>query len=228
MQVNNIVVVGDGLVGRVLQTFARSSKILLLIDQGFSVDAVNERSSIRILVSGMNDETLATIRQPFLTQVEYLENAAEMREHDVLVTSGLGGIFPPGIPIGTVDHVSYSDKNLFDKAWVLPAVDFTKLTHVYVLLAGHTVKVEKVTSPTLPPETQLVQPPVLPQTPVPTPTHISPRSAPSWTDMSWVKPITTTIKRHPLRKPLKPTDTTSSGSVPVESTSTNALHHWRH
>lgn len=130
---DDVVLVGEGLVGRVLNTFMDSSKVLLLIDPNFSVDAVNRRSGIRILVSGLSDTRLSSGRQPFLTQVEYLENAAEMQEGDPLATSGLGYVFPSGIPIGAVGRVSYSERNLFDKAWVVPAVDFTKLTRVFVL-----------------------------------------------------------------------------------------------
>ena len=133
VQADDIVLVGEGLVGRVLNTFSDSSKVLLLIDPNFSVDVVNRRSGIRILVSGLSDTRLTSSRQPFLTQVEYLENAAEMQEGDPLATSGLSYVFPGGIPVGRVSRVSYSERNLFDKAWVVPSVDFTKLTRVFVL-----------------------------------------------------------------------------------------------
>lgn len=142
---DDVVLVGEGLVGRVLNAFSDSSKVLLLIDPNFSVDAVNRRSGIRILVSGLSDTRLTSGRQPFLTQVEYLENAAEMQEGDPLTTSGLGYVFPSGIPVGTVSRVSYSERNLFDKAWVVPAVDFTKLTRVFVLKgsAAEQIKIAK-------------------------------------------------------------------------------------
>lgn len=142
---DDVVLVGEGLVGRVLNAFSDSSKVLLLIDPNFSVDAVNRRSGIRILVSGLSDTRLTSGRQPFLTQVEYLENAAEMQEGDPLTTSGLGYVFPSGIPVGTVSRVSYSERNLFDKAWVVPAVDFTKLMRVFVLKgsAAEQIKIAK-------------------------------------------------------------------------------------
>lgn len=132
--VDDIVVAGEGLVGRVTEIFGGTSKLLLLIDPRFAVDAVNRRSGLRVLVSGMPGAGAAAEREPFLTQVEYLENAAEMHEGDAIATSGLGGVFPGGIPVGRVDHVSYSTRNLFDTARVLPAVDFAKVRRVFVML----------------------------------------------------------------------------------------------
>lgn len=130
--VDDVVVAGDGLVGRVVATFRDASKVLLLIDSHFAVDAVNARSGLRVLVSGTSGEAASGEREPFLTQVEYLEKTDEMRDGDPLATSGLSGVFPGGIPVGSVDRVSYSAQNLFDKARVLPAVDFAKLRRVYV------------------------------------------------------------------------------------------------
>lgn len=132
--VDDIVVSGEGLVGRVVTAYADTSKVLLLIDPHFAVDAVNVRSGLRVLVSGLSGTGAAAEREPFLTQVEYLENAAEMHEGDPIVTSGFGGVFPGGIPVGQVDRVNYSTKNLFDKARVLPSVDFAKLRRIYVEL----------------------------------------------------------------------------------------------
>lgn len=137
VSVDDVVVAGDGLVGRVVESFSGVSKVLLLIDPHFAVDAVNARSGLRVLVSGVSGKDAAAEREPFLTQVEYLENAAEMREGDPIATSGLGGVFPAGIPVGRVDRVNYSTKNLFDKARILPSVDFAKLRRVFVEIGPH-------------------------------------------------------------------------------------------
>ena len=134
VKINSVVLVGDGLVGRVLQVYDDTSKVLLLIDRGFAVDVVNRRSGARMLVSGVAKTQLGTERQPYLTQAEYLENAREMIKGDILETSGLSDIYPKGLPVGVVDQVSASGVNLFEKAQVLPSVDFTKLTRVFVLL----------------------------------------------------------------------------------------------
>lgn len=134
IQINDVVLTGSGLVGRVLQTYDHTSNVLLLVDTSFAVDTKNLRTGIRLLVSGVNQDFLKTERQPFLAQVEYLENAKELAAGDIVVTSGVGELYPAGIPVGRIDEVEYSEKNLFDQAKILPAVDFTKLDMVFVLI----------------------------------------------------------------------------------------------
>jgi len=133
IQVNMVVMSGDGLVGRVIQVFDKSSKVLLLIDSYFSVDSINERSGLRSVVRGMRGDELEATRLPYLSQVEYLERGHEMKKGDVLVTSGLSGLYPEGIPIGKVVDVKEVDAKFFDKSLVVPAVDFLKLKWLYVL-----------------------------------------------------------------------------------------------
>lgn len=139
--VNDIVVDKDGLVGRIYQVFEDSAKVLLLIDATFAVDAMNPTSRTRSLVRGLDTNRLEAKRYPFLTQMEFIGSAQEMKVEDQLVTSGLGAIYPYGIPIGKVLTVQSSDENLFGKSLMLPAVDFAKLTHVYVLTAQTPVRV---------------------------------------------------------------------------------------
>lgn len=136
VQVNDIVVDKDGLVGRIYQVYDDSAKVLLLIDAIFAVDAMNPVSRARSLVRGLDTNHLEARRYPFLTQMEFIGSAQEMKVADQLVTSGLGAIYPYGIPIGKVLTVQSSDEGLFGKSLLLPAVDFAKLTHAYVL-TGH-------------------------------------------------------------------------------------------
>lgn len=131
----NVVFNEDGLVGRVVQVFDNSSKVLLLIDDDFAVDTRSARSGARCLVKGLGTAELAALRYPFLSQVEYFQNAAEMLPGDELETSGISAIYPRGIRVGKLKTLSSDDKGLFGKAVVVPAVDFAKLDHVYVLVS---------------------------------------------------------------------------------------------
>ncbi len=144
VQVNDVVVDKDGLVGRIYQVYDDSAKVLLLIDAIFAVDAMNPISHARSLVRGLDTNHLEARRYPFLTQMEFIGSAQEMKVADHLVTSGLGAIYPYGIPIGKVLTVQSSDEKLFGKSLLLPAVDFAKLTHVYVLTGGKSIKAEDV------------------------------------------------------------------------------------
>jgi len=132
IDVNSVVVTEKGLVGRVIQTFKRSSKVLLLIDSYFSVDAMSKRTSKRSVVKGLRSDLLQLSQLPFLSHVEFMEGRNEFEPGDELETTGFGGIYPAGIAVGKVlsdDKI----KNPFKKSLVLPAVDFTKLRTVYVI-----------------------------------------------------------------------------------------------
>ena len=114
---NDILVSHDGLVGRVIQVYDNSSKILLLIDSYFSADAISTRTNTRCLVKGINFERLQAQHLPFLSHLEFLEKEHAVNIGDDLVTSGLSSIFPGGIPIGKVVSVDYSDGVVFDKSF---------------------------------------------------------------------------------------------------------------
>lgn len=132
-QPNSVVITMDGLVGRIIEVFNRSSKVLLVIDNYFSVDVLNQRTNMRCLVKGLSLNRLEASRFAFLSQVEFLEHGQELRNGDELVTSGLAGIYPAGIFVGRILRTEYSSDGHFEKSLVLPAVDFTKLKEVYVL-----------------------------------------------------------------------------------------------
>jgi len=83
----------DGLVGRVTEVGDRATRILLLNDMNSNVPVVIERTRERAIAAGDNSDRLRLL---FL--------ASEARPHigDRIVTSGHGGVFPPGIPVGVV------------------------------------------------------------------------------------------------------------------------------
>jgi rod shape-determining protein MreC len=84
---------GRGLLGRIVQTGERSARILLMTDLNFRVPVVIERTQQHAVVGGDNTD------KPRLL---YLPPDASLRVGDRVVTSGQGGLFPPGLPLGTV------------------------------------------------------------------------------------------------------------------------------
>lgn len=137
VRADTVVMGPGGLVGRVAQVFDQTSKVLLLIDDDFAVDVVSTRSGFRALVKGLSTSELAASRYPFLSQVEYFQNAVEMQVGDSLVTSGVSKIFPAGIPVGKLTSLSSMDAGLFGRAIVAPSVDFARLKSVYLLQEKH-------------------------------------------------------------------------------------------
>jgi rod shape-determining protein MreC len=93
------VVTGDGLIGRIAGLGDRSSRILLLTDLNSRIPVVIEKTRIRAIMAGDNSGRPKLI---------YLPSGAAVTVGERVVTSGNGGAFPPGIPVGTVAAVGES------------------------------------------------------------------------------------------------------------------------
>ncbi|HSD11298.1 MAG TPA: rod shape-determining protein MreC [Candidatus Binatia bacterium] len=118
------VVSADGVVGRIAQASPHASRVLLISDHNSGVDAIVQRTRARGIVEGALNRTCS---------MRYVKRGEEIDVNDVIVTSGLDGIFPKGILIGRVSGVTRKDFGLFQVAEVVPAVDFAKLEEVLVL-----------------------------------------------------------------------------------------------
>jgi rod shape-determining protein MreC len=84
---------GEGLVGRVSEVGIRAARVLLVTDLNSRVPVIVEGAQQRALLTGDNSE------RPCL---RYLDSAAAIKVGDRVVTSGQGGVFPPGLPVGVV------------------------------------------------------------------------------------------------------------------------------
>lgn len=87
---------GAGLIGRLVQTGDWSARVLLLTDLNARMPVVVERSRDRAVLAGDNSS------EP---QLVYLAPDSSVQLGDRIVTSGHGGMFPPGIPVGTVTMI---------------------------------------------------------------------------------------------------------------------------
>jgi rod shape-determining protein MreC len=114
-----------GLVGLVTATANSAAKVMLLIDRQAAVDGVVQRSRARGIVRGA--------RQDGLT-FEFTAREGEVEVGDVIVTSGLGGVYPKGLRVGDVTQVSAPDAMMLQTAEVRPTVDFGRLEQVFVML----------------------------------------------------------------------------------------------
>lgn len=126
------VIAPDGLVGQVVRVLGDYSQVLLITDPTSAVDGRLEKTGARGLIVGKAVK-LGLNRDLFLSAFEYLSQATEIEEGAVVVTSGLDGVYPPGIPIGSVHGKKKKKYDVFQQAEVIPAVDFYKLQQVLVL-----------------------------------------------------------------------------------------------
>jgi rod shape-determining protein MreC len=121
---NMAVVTNEGVVGRILRTTATTSDVVTIMDLLSAVDAIDGRSRARGVVEGMTDETC---------QLKYVLRTDDIQPGDALISSGLGGIFPKGIPVGLVSKVNRKPFGITQDVEVRPSVDFSKLEEVLVI-----------------------------------------------------------------------------------------------
>lgn len=113
----------DGLVGKILISSANTSKVLLITDRNSNVDVLIQRSRDSAIAEGVDG----------LIHLKYLSKDADVLLGDVVVTSGIGGVFKKGSVIGTVSRIENKAGNMFQYVEVKPSTDFSKLEEVLVM-----------------------------------------------------------------------------------------------
>ena len=111
-----------GVVGRVILTSPRASRVQMLIDRNAAAGAMIERTRAQGIVVGQGE----------VLRMEYVPGTADVKQGDLIVTSGIDKIYPKGFVIGTVDVVSRGSGTYHDIT-VRPAVDFSRLEEVLVV-----------------------------------------------------------------------------------------------
>jgi rod shape-determining protein MreC len=121
------VITPDGVVGRVIEVGLNSAKVLLLSDVNCYVDAVVKRTRTHGMVVGRG-ENMCTLA--------YMLKTEDVALGDVIISSGINTIYPRGIIIGTVTKINRDRSGFFQSIEVQPAVDFSKLHEVLIVLRG--------------------------------------------------------------------------------------------
>jgi rod shape-determining protein MreC len=127
---NLAVINTEGLVGKVVSATKGEARVLLLIDPDCKASALLQDTREPGVVAG--SESVFS-REPFCVMT-YVNRAAKTKPGELVVTSGLGGIFPKGILIGTVVSAGLNKQTgMFQDVRIKPAVDFRRLEEVLVM-----------------------------------------------------------------------------------------------
>jgi rod shape-determining protein MreC len=118
------VIAAAGVVGRVVVPSTRAAKVQLLIDRNAAAGALIERSRAQGVVVGEGDYRL---------RMDYVSEVSDVVVGDLVVTSGIDGIFPKGFVIGQIETVE-KNGGAYKRIVVRPAVDFRGLEDVLVVL----------------------------------------------------------------------------------------------
>jgi rod shape-determining protein MreC len=118
------VIAPAGIVGRIVVSSVRSAKVQLLIDRNAAAGGIVERSRAQGILVGEGDRQL---------RMDFVADAADVVVGDVIVSSGIDGIYPKGFVIGRVETVEKSG-GAYHRIIVRPAVDFSGLEDVLVVV----------------------------------------------------------------------------------------------
>ncbi|WP_273150445.1 rod shape-determining protein MreC [Methylophaga thiooxydans] len=125
-----------GVMGQVTETSPLSSRVVLLTDPSHSIPVQINRNGLRAVVTGRGlGEKL---------QMDFLPHNADIRVGDLLVTSGLGGRFPVGYPVGEVIAVDFPQGKAFADIKVEPAANLATSREVMLVLPGEKIQAEPV------------------------------------------------------------------------------------
>lgn len=122
------VIDGYGLLGQVVRVFPLSSEVLLVDNPQQAVPALNNRTGERSLVYGDSQNPRGNA-----LEIRFLSNADDVQVGDTIVTSGVGGIYPAGLPLGTVAVVERRNNSAFLRVQLTPAAHMLSVDHVLVL-----------------------------------------------------------------------------------------------
>jgi rod shape-determining protein MreC len=118
------VIAPAGVVGRLVVPSVRSAKVQLLIDRNAAAGAIVERTRAQGVVVGVGNDRL---------RLEYVSEVSDVVVGDVVVTSGIDGIYPKGFIIGRVESVERAGGS-YKQITIKPAVDFSSLEEVLVVM----------------------------------------------------------------------------------------------
>ena len=116
-----------GVVGTVIETTLHSSKVLLITDQNSAIDILAKRSRVRGILEGLAENACS---------VNYVVKSEDIQKGDEIISSGLNAVFPHGILLGTVAETNNTPDGFFKNITVVPAVDFSKLNDVLIVLTN--------------------------------------------------------------------------------------------
>jgi rod shape-determining protein MreC len=131
--VGAVVVVAQGLLGRVVSIGGNFSKVLLVTDVSSSVNVMLQSSRASGVASGQLGEGLT---------MRYIPQGEQVRLGDMVLTSGLGGNFPKGLIVGRVKQVKQKDIELFQEAQLESLIDFRRVEVAYVIRNFSPQKIE--------------------------------------------------------------------------------------
>lgn len=134
------VIDSKGLIGQVTRAFEFSSEVTLVTDRNATIPIEVQRNGTRSVAFGAG---------PGLMELRYLGPTTEIKTNDVLVTSGLDSVYPPGLPVGKIKSMTRVNEQAFSRVLIEPTAAVDQIKTLLILL------VDKSALPPPPPPEQI-------------------------------------------------------------------------
>lgn len=112
----------SGVVGQVVEVAANTSRVLMLSDLTHAIPVRTERTNVRYIASGSGELDRLVL--------EHVAHSADLETGDLLLSSGLGEVFPDGYPVGTVARVERDETRPFSRVTLTPAAQLDRLKYL--------------------------------------------------------------------------------------------------
>jgi len=124
IKAGQVVVDEQGVMGQVVRSFPLTAEVSLLTDKQQAIPVVVQRTGLRAILSGTGNGTL---------EVQFLASSVDVQVGDYLVTSGLDGVYLPGLPVAKVSKVQRDDAYAFARIFCEPVASIESHSLVLVL-----------------------------------------------------------------------------------------------
>ncbi|PTN12416.1 rod shape-determining protein MreC [Nitrosomonas aestuarii] len=125
IQAGQIVIDNKGIIGQITQVYPLTAEVTLITDKDHSVPIQIVRNNIRTVISGTGKNNEIELR--------YLSVNTDIREGDLLATSGIGGVYPRGLPVATVSEIKRHPADNFAQITGIPIAGVDRNRQVLIL-----------------------------------------------------------------------------------------------
>ena len=194
-----------GLMGQVVELMPYTSRVLLLTDTTHSIPVQVNRNGLRAIASGTGN--------PERLELRHVADTADIKEGDLLVSSGLGQRFPAGYPVATVKEVIHDSGQPFAIVRAVPTAALNRSRYLLLVFSDNRTPEERANEAAQAQEAEDKQNGTTPIVPA---TVLKPAAATPATPAAVPAPVATPVK--PAAHPVKPAATKPPASTPATAT----------
>jgi rod shape-determining protein MreC len=121
----------QGVVGQVVAVSSKTARVLLVSDHASGVDVVTQDSRARGIVEGGGER---------ICELKFIPKDARLMEGEAVLTSGMDGVYPKGLLVGTVERIGSASVSLFKTVELRPAVDLSRIEEVLIVSVAPAIR----------------------------------------------------------------------------------------